>query len=131
MVQIILLFQAGGRAAITFERVAINCMSARIPDNAGQTPQDEAIADGSLALHSTADVRKLAQAIQDAGIPAQVSYSAGAYVCNDLYYQVLDYFQKADRPLPVCFIHVPSLSDGFTYAELSKALSAAILSLPA
>ena len=126
---VLLIGQAAGRKAVTPEMFAHNLRYARIPDNAGQTPMDEPVSsDGPLALRSTTDVRKIAQAIQDAGIPAQVSYSAGAYVCNDLYYQIL--WHEKDKTLPVCFIHVPSSADGFTYEDLSEAVKAAILSLP-
>lgn len=125
---VLLLGQAAGRKAVTPEMFAHNLRFARIPDNAGQTPVDEPISsDGPLALRSTINVRKAAQAIQNAGIPAQVSYSAGAYVCNDLYYQVL--WHEKDKALPVCFIHVPSSADGFSYDNLSEAIRAAILSL--
>ena len=126
---VLLIGQASGRKAVTPEMFAHNLRFARIPDNAGQTPADEPIADGPTALCAAADVRKIAQAIQDTGIPAQVSYSAGAYVCNDLYYQILHYNQEKDARLAVCFIHVPSAADGFTYEELSAAVKAAILSL--
>ena len=126
---VIMTGQAAGRKAVTPEFFAHNLRFARIPDNAGQTPLDEPVSDGPLALRTTADVRKMAGAIQDAGIPSQVSYSAGAYVCNDLYYQILCHNQKKSSPLPVCFIHVPSASDGFSYEKLSEALKAAILSL--
>ena len=125
---VLLIGQAAGRKAVTPEMFAHNLRFARIPDNAGQTPIDEPIAEGPLALAAAVDVRNIASAILSAGIPAEVSYSAGAYVCNDLYYQVL--WHEKSRTLPVCFIHVPSTADGFTYEDLSKAIRTAVLSLP-
>ena len=76
--------QAGGRNAITPELVAINLRHANIPDNKGNQPLDETIVEGGkTAYFSTLPVRKMAAAIHENGIPSQVSYSAGAYVCND------------------------------------------------
>ena len=84
--------QAGGRAAITPEKVAINYMDGRIPDNAGRQPQDEPIRpDGLDAYFTTLPVRRMAERIRAAGIPAAVSYTAGTYVCNYLMYTLLDW----------------------------------------
>ena len=104
----VLLFvgQAGGRRAITPELVAINLRYASIPDNKGNQPTDEPIIDGdSTAYFSTLPVRKMAEAIQSSGIPSAVSYSAGAYVCNEVLYRALSHFSKV--PTRVGFIHVP------------------------
>ena len=77
--------QAAGRAAITPEMIAINLRHASIADNSGFVPQDQPVtADGPAAYFSTVPVRKMANAIADAGIPASVSYSAGTFVCNDV-----------------------------------------------
>ncbi len=85
--------QAGGRAEICPELVGINLKNATIPDNAGNQPGDEPIAEGGdSAYFSTLPVRKIADAISAAGIPARLSYSAGAYVCNELLYSLLRHF---------------------------------------
>ena len=77
--------QAGGRAAVTPELVGINLRHGKIPDNAGNQPKDEPIVKGGeTAYFSTLPVRTMAEAILARGIPSQVSYSAGAYVCNDV-----------------------------------------------
>ena len=120
---------AGGRKAVTPEMVAINLRYARIPDNAGQRPQDEAIVpEGPAAYFATLPVRKIAQAICDAGVPGAVSYSAGAYVCNDVMYTVLHHF--ASTPVRAGFIHVPyMMGQGEPAMELSSiaaALKAAV-----
>ena len=97
---------AGGREAITPELVAINLRHATIPDNLGNKPQDEpVIVGGREAYFSTLPARKMAEAIAGAGIPAKVSYSAGAYVCNDLLYSLLAHFDGTKTR--VAFIHVP------------------------
>ncbi|MBQ6550663.1 MAG: pyroglutamyl-peptidase I [Lachnospiraceae bacterium] len=126
---VLLTGQAAGRKVVTPERYAHNLRFGRIPDNAGNAPMDVPVADGPDALVSTINVRRLAAAIRESGVPAEVSLSAGAYVCNDLYYQVLLAANGKSRPLPVCFIHVPSLSDGYSFEELSIALQAAVLAL--
>ena len=98
--------QAGGRSAVTPELVAINLRDAKIPDNKGNKPQDEVIIDGGEnAYFSTLLVRKMAEKINDRGISSQISYSAGAYVCNDVLYSVLHHFKKSKTR--ACFIHVP------------------------
>ena len=82
--------QAGGRAAVTPERVAINLMDARIADNAGNRPEDEPIVQGAPdAYFSTLPIKKVVEAIRKRGIPAEVSNTAGTFVCNELMYSVL------------------------------------------
>ncbi len=103
---IISIGQAGGRAAITPELVGINLRHAEIPDNGGHQPQDEPIINGgAAALFSTLPVRKMTEAIKASGLPSRVSYSAGAYVCNDLLYTLLSYFEGSKTR--VGFIHIP------------------------
>ena len=84
---IVCLGQAGGRTAITPERVGINCMDASLPDNAGRQPRDEAILPGGAAYFATLPLRDMAEAIRAAGVPAQISNTAGtlcATVCSSL-----------------------------------------------
>ena len=98
--------QAGGRSDITAELVAINLRHATISDNSGICPKDEPIdKEGKTAYFSTLPVRKIAKSIEDAGIPAKVSYTAGAYVCNDLLYTLLAKYENTDTKIG--FIHVP------------------------
>ena len=100
--------QAGGRAAITPERVAINVSDARIPDNAGCAPTDEPIIpDGENALFSTLPVKRQVEAIRAAGIPAQLSNTAGTFVCNHLMYGVLYHCSRELPHIRAGFIHVP------------------------
>jgi pyroglutamyl-peptidase len=107
---ILCIGQAGGRNAITPELVGINLRHATIPDHNGFQPQDEPImVGGETAYFSTLPVRSMVEAMRAAGIPAQVSYSAGAYVCNEVLYTVLAHFQ--DSELKAGFIHVPYSDD--------------------
>ncbi|MBR5947804.1 MAG: pyroglutamyl-peptidase I [Clostridia bacterium] len=100
--------QAGGRAAVTPERAAINLMDARIPDNAGRKPTDEPIISGAPdAFFSTLPIRKITEAIKRIGIPAEVSNTAGTFVCNELMFSVL-HALKAEFPDTIGgFMHVP------------------------
>ncbi len=82
---------AGGRTGISVERVAINLIDARIPDNAGDQPVDVPSSPGAPAAHfATLPVKAITAAIADAGIPAAVSHSAGTFVCNHAMFTALD-----------------------------------------
>ena len=103
---IICVGQAGGRDAITPELVGINLRHAPIPDNKGNKPLDEPIISGEdRAFFATIPARKIAEAIKSTDIPARLSYSAGAYVCNDLLYTLLAEFKNTETK--VGFIHIP------------------------
>ena len=108
---VVCLGQAGGRDAITVERVAINVMDARIPDNDAFAPIDRPIdPDGPAAYFSTLPIRAMAAAVQAASVPARISDSAGTFVCNCLMYSLLR-FTAERMPSVLCgFIHVPYLS---------------------
>lgn len=102
--------QAGGRAAVTPERVAINVDDARIPDNDGAQPVDEPIApDGPAAYFSTLPVKAMVAAITDAGVPAAVSSSAGTFVCNHVFYAARHLVERELPGTTAGFVHVPYL----------------------
>ena len=113
---------ADGRTAITPERIAINLRDARIPDNGGAQPRDEPALPGAPAAYfSGLPVVAIADTIRHAGIPSQVSLSAGAYVCNDLMHEV-----ATRRPVLVAgFIHVPS-ADSMPVATIARGLAIAV-----
>ena len=127
---ILCIGQAGGRAAICPELVAINLRYAKIPDNGGLQPKDEPIISGGVcAYFSTLPVRQMAEAINGANIAAQVSYSAGAYVCNDLFYTLLHRFQNTQTR--VGFVHIPYAPEqgkepAMDMADMIKGLTVAI-----
>ena len=99
--------QAGGRAQVSIERIAINVDDARIPDNAGQSPVDEAIAaDGPAAYFATLPIKAMLAGLHSAGIPAEISQTAGTYVCNHVFYGLMHALQS--RPgVRGGFIHIP------------------------
>ena len=105
---ILCIGQAGGRAAVTPEVVAINLQEARIPDNLGSQPMNIPVVKGGPAAYfATVPVREMVQAIQTANIPAALSYSAGTFVCNDVLYRLLHHFDGTATQAG--FIHVPYL----------------------
>ena len=125
--------QAGGRLGITMERIAINVDDARIPDNISQQPIDEAIQlDGEAAYFTTLPIKRIVKAIREAGIPAEVSNSAGTFVCNHIMYQALFAATKADKPFKAGFMHIPFIPEQTTYKpslpleESTKAVQIAI-----
>ena len=100
--------QAGGRAAISVERVAINLVDARIPDNDGAQPHDEAIReDGAPAYFATLPTKAMIRAMRERGIPATLSYTAGTFVCNWLMYQALYLAERLGQGTRAGFVHVP------------------------
>lgn len=132
---ILCIGQAGGRAAVTPERIGINLMDARIPDNDGYSPAEVPIdPEGPDAYFSTLPVTAMVQAIRDAGVPAQASLSAGTYVCNSLLYGALHFVAQQGLKIPTGFIHVPFLPQqvltksqpSLTLEQLKTALEAAV-----
>ena len=132
---IICVGQAGGRMSVTPEVIGINLREARIPDNAGNQPLNIPVVDGAPAAYfATIPVRKIVSAVNAAGIPASLSYSAGAFVCNDVLYTLLNHYNNTSTL--VGFIHVPYLpeqaGDKFFSLPLEKireALEAAVKAL--
>jgi pyroglutamyl-peptidase len=127
---ILCIGQAGGRMAVTPELVGINLRHASIPDNKGNQPKDEpAIVGDREAYFSNLPARRMAEAIAAAGIPSQLSYSAGAYVCNDVLYTLLARYHES--PVRVGFIHVPYSDDqnkqpSMSIESIVKAIAVAI-----
>lgn len=107
---ILCIGQAGGRSAVTPERIAVNIRDARIEDNAGYQPAGERIDPaGDAAYFSTVPVETMAQAIRENHLPGMVSNSAGTFVCNDTLYTLLRHYQGTG--VQVGFLHVPYLPE--------------------
>ena len=101
---------AAGREGLSIERVAINVDDARIPDNAGAQPVDEAITKGGPpAWFSTLPIKAIAAALREAGVPAVVSQTAGTFVCNHVFYGLQQ--RLAGTGVRSGFIHVPLLPE--------------------
>lgn len=104
---VICIGQAGGEAALRLEKVAINLDEARIPDNEGNQPIDSPIVEGGhKAYFSNLPLKAMKKSLHEAGIPATISYTAGTFVCNHLFYGLMDAIK--DKPgLRGGFVHVP------------------------
>lgn len=96
---------AGGRAAIGVERVAVNLVDARIPDNDGTQPVDEpSVTDAPAAHFATLPVKAIVRDIAAAGIPVELSHTAGTFVCNHVFFTALE---AVPADVPCGFVHVP------------------------
>jgi pyroglutamyl-peptidase len=109
---VICVGQAGGRARVSLERVAINCDDARVPDNAGNQPVDqEVVPGGPAAYFSTLPIKAALDALRMSGIPAEVSQTAGTYVCNHIFYALMHSLTisagSAATTVRAGFVHVP------------------------
>lgn len=101
--------QAGGRSRLSLERLAINVQDARIADNAGAQPIDEVVvAGGPAAYFSTLPIKAMLKALLDEGLPAEVSNTAGTFVCNHVAYLML-HIAASHRGMRAGFIHIPYL----------------------
>lgn len=134
---VIALGLAASRTAISIERVAINVDDARIPDNAGAQPIDQPAVPGAPAAYfSTLPIKAIVEAIRAQGIAAEVSQTAGTFVCNHVFYRLAHRVQSMRLPVRAGFIHVPPLSrqcapgaafQGMPLAMMAHALRTAIL----
>ena len=118
--------QAGGRFALTPERVAINFDDGRIADNKGYQPIATPIhEDGQNAYFTQLPVKAMARAIRDAGLPSSVSTTAGTFVCNHIMYQVQYMIDKEFPDLKAGFMHIPYLPEQVVAKPETPSLSLA------
>lgn len=100
--------QAGGRTELSLERVAINIQDARIRDNDGKQPIDKPVVeDGPAAHFATLPIKACVAALRKAGLPAAVSNTAGTFVCNHIFYALMDLAASHPRPMRGGFLHIP------------------------
>ncbi|KJY64055.1 Pyrrolidone-carboxylate peptidase [Lactobacillus helsingborgensis] len=118
--------QAGGRFALTPERVAINFDDGRIADNKGYQPIATPIhEDGQNAYFTQLPVKAMARAIRNAGLPSSVSTTAGTFVCNHIMYQVQYMIDKEFTDLKAGFMHIPYLPEQVVAKPETPSLSLA------
>lgn len=104
--------QAGGRLDISLERVAINLDDARIADNLGAQPIDQIIIkDAPSAYFTNLPLKAILQAVRSNGIPASISYSAGTFVCNHVFYTLMHWINTVNPAIKGGFIHIPYLPE--------------------
>ncbi|GAA3206260.1 pyroglutamyl-peptidase I [Microbacterium terregens] len=123
---------AGGRAAIGVERIAVNLIDARIPDNDGHQPTDVPSVEGAPAAHfSSLPVKAIVRDIAAAGIAVELSHSAGTFVCNHVFFAAVE---AVPPGVPAGFIHVPWSSEhapttdaaALPLADIARALEIAV-----
>ena len=108
-----------GRSDIALERVAINLIDARIPDNLGEQPIDIPVAaEGPTAYFSTLPIKAMVAALRAAGIPATVSHTAGTFVCNQVFYSLQH--SLAGSTVRSGFMHVPLLTEQVALAASAQ-----------
>lgn len=108
---VVCLGQAGGRAAIGVERFATNWVDARIPDNAGGQPVDVPVVPGApLARMTRLPAKALVGALREAGYPVELSLTAGSFVCNAVFYALLQALARR-RQVQAGFVHLPWLPE--------------------
>lgn len=121
--------QAGGRSRLSFERVAINLIDARIADDEGLQPTDcPVVMGGPAAYFSSLPVKRMQAACHAAGVPAELSFSAGSYVCNAVFYQLMHHIRTV--PAENCragFVHVPWLPEQAIHHVQSASMSLDLL----
>ena len=124
--------QADSRPNMTVERTAVNVAEANIPDNNGTTLTNQRVYENAPdGYFSTLPIKAMIAAINDAGIPASISNTAGTFVCNDVLYSLLHHF--ACTGTRCGFIHVPWLPEqgepNLSLENTAKALEIAISAL--
>jgi len=114
--------QAGGRADVTPERVAINVDDARMADNAGSQPIERPVVRGGPAAYwSTLPLKAIVAALRERGVPASVSQTAGTFVCNHVFYGLMHVLRRR-RGVRGGFVHVPFLPEQARGGQPSLAL---------
>lgn len=124
---ILALGQAGGRRGITAEVIGINYAYAHIADNAGAVYDGERLlADGEAAYFSTVPVVEMVKAVKEMGFEADLSLSAGGFVCNSLLYRLLANAAKEEKQMQIGFVHLPyeksQNKDGFSMEKSDMCL---------
>jgi pyroglutamyl-peptidase len=105
---VISLGLAPGRNRITPERIAINCNDGE-PDNEGNTPIDQPIVeDGPAGYFSTLPIRRFVNVLNENGYPAEISNTAGTYLCNNIMYHMLHKVSSENKKVLAGFIHIPA-----------------------
>ncbi|PTL37879.1 pyroglutamyl-peptidase I [Alkalicoccus saliphilus] len=100
---------AAGRSLINIERIAVNVEDAStLSDNSGDSPKDRPVEEGGPdGIFATLPVRDITDRLQEAEVPAGLSYSAGTYICNTTLYRTLRFIEKQELSVQAGFVHVP------------------------
>lgn len=127
---VIMLGQSGKSDSVKIERIAVNLMDAKKPDNDGYTPDEEFILnDGPSAYFSSLPVKHLRNQLFKSGVPAEVSNTAGLYVCNTTYYAALHHISITDKNIKTIFVHLPKISDEWPVLKMKDVVKQLIITI--
>ena len=113
--------QAGGRHCVSLEKIAVNLADATIPDNDGVIPENETLIEkGPDGVFSNLPVRDMVKNVTDHEIPCYVSYSAGTYVCNCVFYHTMALCKNEYPGMRGGFIHLPYLHRQIAESRMKK-----------
>ena len=117
---VVSLGEAGGIDWLQLEFVAINWMDFRIPDNANLTVSDTKIQpDGETAYFSSLPLRKISSQLSEQEIPNRISMSAGTFLCNQVFYNIMNHVTRKKPAIPAGFIHIPASIVGGESTEIT------------
>ena len=109
---------AAGRAKISLERIAVNLKDFRHPDNRGGMVSNETVVNnGPAAYFTTLPLLEIFDALQRASIPVELSLSAGSFLCNQIFYELMHEISLNQRPMRAGFVHLPALPEESAYSE--------------
>lgn len=115
---------AAGESAIRLERFAVNLADFAVADNAGALARDRKLAAaGPAALAARLPLRRVHEALLEAGIPSRLSNSAGTYLCNATLYRLLE---RLPARVPCGFVHLPHLPE-----EAARQIARGVAEAPA
>lgn len=107
---VVCIGQASGRASISLEKVAINLLDFNIPDNSGKIIRSEKInSNAPDGYFSSLPVEKIVEQLLSADIPCEISFSAGTYLCNHVFFTLMHYIRSNKLKTKAGFIHLPAL----------------------
>jgi pyroglutamyl-peptidase len=108
---IVCMGEASSIRWVQLERLAVNWLDFLIADNAGKQIVDQMITpDGPAAYFSSLPIREFESALKDQKIPVRISMSAGTYLCNQVFYTLMNFMDEESKDIPAGFIHLPVYS---------------------
>ena len=100
----LLVGQAPGSSRIHLEQIGVN-----VGGNSKQLPDQfcPIVDDGPVAYRSALPLGDWAGKVRELGIPCQVSYNAGTYLCNAVLYLAHYFAEREQLHTRAAFIHLP------------------------
>lgn len=107
--------------AVRLERVAINLKDSEAPDNDGVSPDEEEIIKNAPKAYFTGlPLKKYRAFLKGKGYKVKITNSAGSFVCNSVYYNILHYLAEKELPTGAVFVHLPVLTDQVSLEEMEQ-----------